>query len=46
MSKRDGVESSLAPTVKKNSPRGFVLDKEKITVKFNKHIVISNKARN
>jgi hypothetical protein len=32
--------------VKKCSPRGLVLDTEKVTMKFNKDIVIMNKAIN
>ena len=46
MRERDGVESSLTSTVKQNSPRGLVLNTEKMTVKLNKHIIIGDKVMN
>ena len=38
----NGVEAILASTEKKSSPRGSILDKEIIRMKFNKDIVITN----
>ena len=36
----------MTPTVEQNFPRGLVLNTEKMTVKFNKHVIITNKAIN
>ena len=44
--KRDGVEAATTSTAKKNFLRGYVLNKEKETVKFYKNIIIKNKSIN
>jgi hypothetical protein len=41
---KNGVEAALTSTVKQNSPRGLVLNTEKMTVKFNKDVIIPTKA--
>ena len=46
MTERDGVESTMTSTVKKDFLRGRVLDKEKETVKFHKNIIIKDKTIN
>ena len=44
--KRDGVESAMTSTVKKDFLRGRVLNKEKETVKLHKNIIIKNETIN
>ena len=44
--KRDGVESTMTSTVKKNFLRGHVLNKEKETMKFHKNIIVKDKSVN
>ena len=36
----------MTSTVKKNFPRGLVLNKEKETMKFNKNIIVTDKTIN
>jgi hypothetical protein len=43
--KRNRIEPSTASTLKDDSPRGLVLNKESMTVKFNKHVIIGNKTK-